>query len=95
LRVQWSAAAKADLDEIVRFIQHKNPLAAKRVKKAVAQCTYKLARFPDIGRGTLRSGYRLLPVTGAPYLIGYRVTKDSVEIGAVIDGRADRPPDIF
>jgi toxin ParE1/3/4 len=95
LRVQWSAAAKADLDEIVRFIHYKNPQAAKRVKKMIVQCTYKLAQFPDIGRGTLRPGYRLLPVAGAPYLLGYRVTKDFVEIGAVIDGRADRPPDIF
>jgi toxin ParE1/3/4 len=95
LRVQWSQSAKADLDEIVSFIHRRNPQAAKRVKKVIVQSTFKLAQYPDIGRATLRLGYRLLVVTGLPYLLGYRVMPDYVEIGAVIDGRADRPPDIF
>jgi toxin ParE1/3/4 len=95
LKVQWSPSAKADLEEIVRFIHLRNPQAAKRVKKAVVQSTFKLAQFPEIGRGTLRHGYRLLVVRGLPYLLGYRVLPDYVEIGAVIDGRADRPPDIY
>jgi toxin ParE1/3/4 len=95
LRVQWSASAKADLDDIIRFIYDRNPQAAKRVKKAIVQSTFKLAQFPDIGRGTLRRGYRLLIVTGFPYLLGYRVMPDYIEIGAVFDGRADRPPEIY
>ena len=95
MRVQWSRSAKADLDEIVRFIHRRNPQAAKRVKKAIVQSTFKLGQFPDIGRATLRRGYRLLVVTGLPYLLGYRVMSDYVEIGAVFDGRADRPPDIY
>jgi toxin ParE1/3/4 len=95
LKVQWTKSAKADLDELTRFIQRKNPQAAKRVKKAVIQSIFKLAQFPDIGRGTLRRGYRLLVVTGLPYLVGYRVMPDYVEIGAVFDGRADRPSDIY
>jgi toxin ParE1/3/4 len=95
LRVRWSHSAKADLDEIVGFIHRKNPQAANRVKKAIVQSTLKLAQFPDIGRGTLRRGYRLLVVHGLPYLLGYRVMPDYVEIGAVFDGRADRPPDIY
>jgi toxin ParE1/3/4 len=95
LKVQWSQSAKADLDEIVRFIHRRNPQAAKKVKKAIVQSTFKLGQFPDIGRGTLRRGYRLLVVTGLPFLLGYRVMPDYVEIGAVFDGRADRPPDIY
>jgi toxin ParE1/3/4 len=93
--VQWSAAAKTDLDEIIAFIHGRNPQAATRVKQAMVQATLKLEQFPDIGRGTLRHGYRLLVVTGLPYLLGYRIMPDYVEIGAVFDGRADRPPDIY
>lgn len=93
--VKWTRSARADLDAITRFIQRKNPEAAKQVKKAIVQSTFKLAQFPDIGRGTLRRGYRLLVVTGLPYLLGYRVMPDYLEIGAVFDGRADRPPDIY
>ena len=92
MKIQWSQSAKADLDEIIRF---RNPQAAKRVKKAIVQSSFKLAQFPEIGRGTLRRGYRLLDVTGLPYLLGYRVMPDFVEIGAVFDGRADRPPEIY
>ena len=95
MRIQWSRSAKADLDDITRFIQRNNPEAARRVRKAVIQSTFKLGQFPDIGRGTLRRGYRLVVVTGLPYLLGYRVMADYVEIGAVFDGRADRPPDIY
>ncbi len=95
MRIQWSEAAKTDLDEIIVFIHGRNPQAAKRVKKALVQSTFKLAQFPDIGRGTLRRGYRLLVVTGLPYLLGYRVMPEFIEFGAVFDGRADRPPEIY
>jgi addiction module RelE/StbE family toxin len=95
LKVQWTRSAQADLDEITRYIKAKNPEAAKRIKRAIIQSTFKLGQFPDIGRGTLRRGYRLLVVAGQPYLLGYRVMPDYVEIGAVFDGRADRPADIY
>jgi toxin ParE1/3/4 len=95
LRVQWSESAKADLDEIICFIRRRNPQAARQVKRAIIHSTLKLGQYPELGRGTLRNGYRLLVVTGLPYLLGYRVMPDFVEIGTVIDGRADRPPEIY
>jgi toxin ParE1/3/4 len=95
LKVRWSQSAKTDLVEIIQFIHRRNPQTSKRVKKAIVQSTVKLGQFPEIGRGTLRRGYRLLVVTGLPYLLGYRVMADYVEIGAVFDGRADRPPEIY
>lgn len=95
MKVRWTQAAQADLDDIIQSVKSKNPEASKRIKRAIVQSTFKLTQFPDIGRGTLRRGYRLLVVTGYPYLLGYRVMPDYVEIGAVFDGRADRPPDIY
>jgi toxin ParE1/3/4 len=95
MRVQWTEAALIDLDNITFYLRKHNPKAAQNVRMRIVAATKSLEEFAEIGRSTLRTGYRLLVVKGLPYLLGYRIQRDFIEIGAVIDGRMDRSPDLL
>jgi toxin ParE1/3/4 len=95
MRVQWTTAAISDLDNITHYIRKHDPKAALDVRAKIVAATKSLEEFPEIGRSTLRTGYRLLVVKGLPYLLGYQIQRDFIEIGAVIDGRMNRSPDIL
>ena len=95
MKIRWSKAAEADLNAIHHYIMNKNPRAADDVNLRIVSSSRRLLDFPEIGRSTDRLLFRLLPVTGLPYLLLYRVSKDYIEIGSVIDGRMKRAPDLF
>jgi len=95
MRIRWSDAAVGDLDDLTQFIRLRDPKAAVKVRMRIVAATQYLTEFPEIGRGTLRPKYRLYVVKGLPYLIGYRVESDFIEVAAVIDGRMNRSPDLW
>jgi len=95
MRIQWAIAAIADIDDISRYIRRQNPQAALKVRGRIVAATLSLEQFPEIGRGTMRPGYRLLVVKNLPYVVGYRVFADYIEIASVMDGRMNRSPDIL
>jgi plasmid stabilization system protein ParE len=95
MRIQWTSAAIRDLDNITHYIRKNDPNAALNVRIRIVAATRNLEEFPEIGRSTLRTGYRLLVVKELPYLLGYRIQPDFIEIGAVIDGRMNRSPDLI
>lgn len=95
MRVNWSKIARSDLQRVLRYINQHNPAAAQVMSDRILRCAEQLSDFPMLGRETARTGYRLFAVTGTNYLIGYRVGSVAVEISAVIDGRSDRPEDIW
>jgi toxin ParE1/3/4 len=95
MKVQWTLGALIDLDNITHYIRKHDPKAAHSVKKKIIAATRNLEEFPEIGRMTLRVGYRLQVVKGLPYLLGYQIQQNFIEIGAVIDGRMNRDPDLL
>lgn len=48
-RYVLSAAAEADLKDIISYIRQRNPSAAKRVKARLREAMRKLADFPVSG----------------------------------------------
>jgi toxin ParE1/3/4 len=95
VRLVWSEPALAEIADIFSYIGFYNPTAAQKVKLEILFSARKLMDFPEIGRAAERPGVRLLPVSGMPYLLAYRITGDVIEIGSVIDGRMKRPIDLL
>ncbi|HJQ55812.1 MAG TPA: type II toxin-antitoxin system RelE/ParE family toxin [Vineibacter sp.] len=76
MRLEWSAEALVDLGEQVRFVQARNPAAARKIAQAVYTAAERLAVFPRIGRPGQRDGTREWSVTRLPYIIVYAVDDD-------------------
>jgi len=92
-RVVWTEAATADLVEVVSFIARSSPTEARRLLIRLRSKADSLERTPLRGRVVPESAasgtkaWRELIVK--PYRIVYRVRKDTVSVGAVLDGRRD------
>jgi len=94
MRVDWSAAAMADLDRFARFLAEHYPALSASVAAEIMSTVARLETFPHLGRplGT-RPHYRETPlrVLNATYVIRYRVRGGQVLILRVFHGREARP----
>ena len=92
-RVIWTESAADDLVEIVSFIAGNSPTNARRLLIRLRSRADSLGRSPQRGRvvpelaSTGTRMWRELVVK--PYRIVYRIRKDTVMVGAVVDGRRD------
>lgn len=72
----WLPEAVADIDRLLRFLQEKNPDAARRAAGAIARSASLLAANEALGRpmadGTARREL-LVPFAGAAYVLRYRM----------------------
>jgi toxin ParE1/3/4 len=91
--VEWAEVARADLDELLDFIEQEEPGAALAVLKRLEQAAMRLESMPlrgrvvpELGRRNIRL-YRELIVR--PWRIIYRVGTGRVLVLAVLDGRRD------
>ncbi|MFA7398991.1 MAG: type II toxin-antitoxin system RelE/ParE family toxin [Sideroxydans sp.] len=75
-RVIWAPQALADVHRVYRFLESKNPLAAKEAVKAIRQSVTILVQHPEVGRPIedMEPEYREWPIAfgSAGYLILYR-----------------------
>jgi toxin ParE1/3/4 len=98
LPVRWSRPASLDIIEIVEFIQHDRPLAARKVGKAILREASRLSRQPRRGQIVPElhhqgiGDYRQILVP--PYRVLYTI-RDSVDIVAVVDSRRDLQAALF
>ena len=90
-RVVWSEAATADLIEIVSFIAADSPKNADRLLSSLRTKAESLERqsqrgrvVPELAAAGTRTWRELLV---KPYRILYRVHRDTVLVGALLDGR--------
>jgi len=84
MRIIWRRAALNDLEAVREFIAQDNPQAAMRVHGAIRAAVDPLANYPNLGRAGRVDGTRELIVVDLPYIVVYRVAKDTVRILAVI-----------
>jgi toxin ParE1/3/4 len=87
----WSHAAKADLSEIIEYIDKDPPQTVLKVLKTLESQTKKLDQFPKSGRiiPELKKHniYKYRELIHAPWRIFYKTEEEKVFILAVIDGR--------
>jgi toxin ParE1/3/4 len=89
-RARFTPQAKADLQEINRYIAQDNPDAARRLLVQIKEQCKTLADFPEMGRlwEELNPPLRSFPVGN--YLIFYRPSaRSGIEVISVVSGYRD------
>lgn len=70
--VLWSAAARAELLDIVRFIAEANTAAATKVAERMERAAAELGQFAVGRRGRVSGTYEKV-IVGLPYIIAYAI----------------------
>lgn len=89
MRVVWTAGALRDLGAIRAYLQPFNPVAARRIARALLLAGDSLSLFPSRGRVGLEPGTREL-VAVPPYVLVYEAGDVEVTILAIWHGAQDR-----
>jgi toxin ParE1/3/4 len=82
--IKWLDDAINDLQALRHYVAQDKPSAAHRVAKRILSTVNLLPEQPGMGRPGRVSGTRELVVSGMPYIIPYRVSKNSIEILRVL-----------
>ena len=94
MKIKWVRLALSDLDEAAAFFSQDNPRAAQRMVKCIVDAACLLSDQPDAGRPGRVHGTRELVVADTPFILPYRVVKNTVQILRVLHG-ARRWPEHF
>jgi len=84
VKVRWTRLAVADLDSAYEYIAADDSAAALRVVERVEKAVAVLSRHPEAGRAGRIRGIRELVVSGTPFIVPYRITRDAIQVLAVI-----------
>jgi toxin ParE1/3/4 len=80
VRVLWTVPARSDLREAFDYIQARNPRAAGAFLARIESSVGSLADQPRRGRPGRVAGTRELIVTGAPYIVPYRIIGETIQV---------------
>lgn len=86
MRLVWSRAAVADLEELAAYIAEESELIAEFVEVRIHEEAMLLSRFPRAGRPGRVSGTRERVVLRTPYILVYRLHSETVRILRVFRG---------
>ena len=99
-RIRYSPAAVDDMDEIFSYISQDNITTSELILEKLDKKIRKLESFPNIGSvlpddeySIIQPGYRFIVVK--PYLVFYRIIKDSVILSRILHGRRDYLRELF
>ena len=84
MRLVWTAPAVNDLEQIRNFIHSDNPEAARSVVGRLVALVASVPPMPNRGRVGRLFGTRELIDPDLPYIVVYRVARESVEILRVL-----------
>lgn len=90
--VRWTRTALRDLQSLHGYIRRDNPGAADAYTERILAAIDLLPMHPGMGRPGRVKGTRELVV--APYIVVYRVHKETIGLAAIIHA-ARRWPDSF
>lgn len=79
IRIEWTAAARADLESIDGHLAGIDPGFATDVGHAAVQAARTLAQWPRTGR-YLGSGRRKKTIPGTPYIPIYRLKAKRLQV---------------
>lgn len=80
MKLQVTALALADLDDIADYLLSHSPRGAKNVRDAILACFEDLLTFPRMGRLQTVAIVRKINVRKYPYLIYYIVDEAAGEV---------------
>jgi toxin ParE1/3/4 len=95
MKILWSLKAIQDLDSLRAYIAEESPANAQRVVLRILHDVEELLPdHPPMGRAGRVPGTRELIVPRTPYIVPYRVDRQTIQILRVYHG-ARRWPDSF
>jgi len=71
MRIEWTAKALSNLEEILSFIAEDRPGAAEKVAQKIQKSVSLLADQPGMGRLGRVAGTRELVIPGYPFILPY------------------------
>jgi ParE toxin of type II toxin-antitoxin system, parDE len=88
-KIIWSASAKADKVEILKYwrARNKSNNYSKKLDLLFKEAVNFISKNPGIGHLTIKENVRVKIVRD--YLIIYEITIDSIYLHSIIDGRRD------
>ncbi|MBU7006032.1 type II toxin-antitoxin system RelE/ParE family toxin [Phosphitispora fastidiosa] len=99
-RVKYAPAAVDDMDEIFSYISKDNAAAAESLLDKLNDDIGNLAEFPNMGSvlsedefTLVNRGYRFIVIH--PYLVFYRIIKNTVIIHRILHSRRDYIRELF
>jgi toxin ParE1/3/4 len=81
MKLVWTDAALADVDDVLTFIGSNYPALATPLEERIRAVAARIGKWPASARMVEeRPGVRVAPLVRYPYKIFYRVVDDRVEI---------------
>jgi toxin ParE1/3/4 len=84
-----TAQAESDLEDILDYLDQRNPQAAERFAAAVDGRCAQLSHLPEIGRARQELGPGLRSLVIEQYLLFYRITPIAIEVLRILHGARD------
>lgn len=91
MKIIWSRRALRHLVALRDYIAEDSPREAAKVAARILSSVELLATQPQMGRPGRITGTREWAIPGTPYVIPYRVKRDSLQLIAVFHGRQRWP----
>jgi toxin ParE1/3/4 len=90
LQVFWSEESRSDLRDILFYIALRDPVAARRLHKLIANAILPAAEHPYLFRSGRVPGTREI-VAHPNYIVVYRVGNDVIDVLRVLHSRQQYP----
>jgi toxin ParE1/3/4 len=91
VKLRWTDGAVEDLRSAYEYREAENPQAAIDTADRIVSAVERLAQFPHMGRPGRVENSRELVVAGTPFIVAYRLKRDSVQVLAVLHGARKWP----
>ena len=91
MRIRWTPAAAADLQNISDYLKERYPHYRQPTMRKLYETIRSLKQWPRRGRPGSEEGTREILLPPLPYVAVYRVTEQAIEVLRVYHGAQDRP----
>ncbi len=91
MRIRWTPAAAADLQQISDYLKDHHPHYRRATMRKLYEVIRSLKAMPHRGRPGREEGTRELVFPPLPYVAIYRVKEQSIEVLRIYHGAQSRP----
>ena len=91
MRIRWTPAAAADLQNISDYLKEHHPQYRQPTMRKLYETIRSLKQWPGRGRLGSEEGTREILFQPLPYVAVYRVTETTIEVLRIYHGAQNRP----
>jgi toxin ParE1/3/4 len=91
MRIRWTTAAAENLEQIKDYLARHHPQFAQSTVLELYEAIRSLKTYPMRGRAGREEGMRELVLPRLPYIVGYRVREESIEVLHIFHSAQSRP----